>query len=82
MHQHKSNLGRKLFSDKKYITLETKIAKKLNVFFTEISPSFPRQIPNPSITLWKFLDKSQHLFTWKMSYHNELENAFFSLKIN
>ena len=33
MHQqNKSNLPRKLFFDKKYITLETKIAKKLNNF--------------------------------------------------
>ena len=36
MHQHnKSKLPCKLFVDKKYITLETEIAKKFNEFFTE-----------------------------------------------
>ena len=36
-HQHnKSKLPRKLFVDKKYITLETEIAKKFNELFTEI----------------------------------------------
>ena len=40
MQQHnKSKLPRKLFADKKYITLETDIAKTLNEFSTEISPS-------------------------------------------
>ena len=49
MGQHnKSKLPRKLFVDKKYITLETEIAKKFNEFFTEIGPSLARKIPTPS----------------------------------
>ena len=32
MHKHKSKLPHKLFVDKKYITLETKKAKKFNEF--------------------------------------------------
>ena len=49
MHQHnKSKLPRKLFVDKKYITLETEVAIKFNKFFTEIDPSLARKIPTPS----------------------------------
>ena len=49
MHQHNtSKLPRKLFVDKKYITLETEIAKKFNEFFTQIGPSFARKIPTPN----------------------------------
>ena len=45
MNQHnKSKLPCKLFVDKKYITLETEIAKKFNGFFTEIGPSLARKI--------------------------------------
>ena len=48
MHQHKkSKLPRKLFVDKKYISLEIEIAKKFNEFFTEIGPSLERKIPTP-----------------------------------
>ena len=49
MHQHnKSKLPRKPFVDKKYITLETEIAKKLDEFFTEIGPSLAKKIPTSS----------------------------------
>ena len=59
MHQHnKSNFPRKLFVDKKYITLETKIAKKFNEFFTEIGPSLARKIPTPSKPFESFLIKT------------------------
>ena len=45
MHQHnKSKLPCKLFVDKKYINLETEIAKKFYEFFTEIGPSLARKI--------------------------------------
>ena len=49
MYQHeKSKLPRKLFVDKKYITLETDIAKNFNEFFTEICPSLAGKIPTLS----------------------------------
>ena len=58
MHQHnKSKLPRKLFVDKKYITLETGIAKKFNEFFTEIGTSLARKIPTPSQPFESFLKK-------------------------
>ena len=48
MNQHnKSKIPRKLFDDKKYIILETEIAKKFIEFFTEIGPSLARKIPTP-----------------------------------
>ena len=59
MHQHdKSKLPRKLFVDKKYITLETEIAKNFNEFFTEISPSLARKISIPSNPFETFLKKT------------------------
>ena len=47
-HNNKSKLSRKLLVGKKYITLETEIAKKFNDFVTEIGPSLTRNIPTPS----------------------------------
>ena len=56
MHQHnKSKLPRKLFADKKYIALQTEIAKNFNEFFVEICPSFARKIPTPSKAFESFL---------------------------
>ena len=50
MHQHnKSKLHCEHFVDKRYITLETEIAKKFNGFFTEIGPSLARKIPTVSL---------------------------------
>ena len=50
MHQHnKSKLHCKHFVDKRYITLETEIAKKFNEFCTEIGPSLARKIPTVSL---------------------------------
>ena len=70
MHQHKkSKLPHKLIFDKKYITLETEIAKKFNEVFTEISPSLARKIPTPS-------KSERHVIL------NELQDAFFSLKMS
>ena len=58
MHQHnKSKFPGKLFVDKKYITLETEIAKKFNEFFTEIGPSLARKISSPSKPIASFLKK-------------------------
>ena len=59
VHQHnKSKRPRKLFVDKKYITLETEITKKFNEFFTEISPSLAKKIPTPSKPFERFLKKA------------------------
>ena len=45
MHQdNKSKLSHKLLVGKKYITLETEIAKKFNYFVTEIGSSLTRNI--------------------------------------
>ena len=50
MHQYnKSKRHCKHFVDKRYITLETEIAKKFNEFFTEIDPSLTRKIPTASL---------------------------------
>ena len=58
MHQHnKSKLPRKLFVDKKYITL-TEIAKKFNEFFTEVGPCLARKIPTPSKPFETILKKA------------------------
>ena len=76
VHQHNtSKFPRKLFVDKKYITLETEIAKKFNEFFTEISPSLSRKITTPSKPFQSFLKKKKLTI-------NELKDAFFSLKMN
>ena len=59
MHQHnKSKLPGKLFVDKKYITLETEIAKNVNEFFTEICPSLARELPTPRNPFERFLEKA------------------------
>ena len=48
MHQHnKSKLPPKCFVEKNYITLETKIAKKFNIFFIEICPLLATKVPTP-----------------------------------
>ena len=61
--QKKSKLPRKLFVDKKYITLETEVAKMFNEFFTEIGPSLARKIPTPSKPFENFLKKRQDHLT-------------------
>ena len=83
MHQHnKSKLPLKLLVDKKYITLETEIAKKFNEFFTEVGPSLSRKIPTPSKPSESFLKKTSTTLPERCLTINELKNAFFSLKIN
>ena len=83
MHQHnKSKLPRKLFVDKKYITLETGIAKKFNEFFTEIGPSLTRKIPTPSKPFESFLKKTSTTLPERCLTINELKDTFFSLKMN
>ena len=78
MHQHnKSKLPLKLLVDKKYITLETEIAKKFNEFFTEVGPSLSRKIPTPSKPSVSFLKKKQHHLTGKMSYHKRIKERLF-----
>ena len=81
IHQHyKSKLPRKLFVDKKYITLETEIAKKFNEFFTEIGPSLAINIPTPRKPFQSFLKKTT--LPERCLTINELKDAFFSLKMN
>ena len=83
MHQHnKSKLPRKLFVDKKYITLEAEIAKKFNEFFTEIGPSLARKIPTASKPFESFLKKTITTLPERYLTINELKDAFFSLKMN
>ena len=68
MHQHnKSKFPRKLFVDKKYITLETEIAKTFNKFFAEIGPSLTRKIPTLSKPFESFLKEKQNHLTCKKS---------------
>ena len=58
MHQdNKSKLSHKLLVGKKYITLETEIAKKFNYFVTEIGSSLTRNILTPSKPFGNFLKK-------------------------
>ena len=81
MHQYdKPKLHRKLFVDKKYITLEKEIAKKFNEFFTEIGPSLARKIPTPSKPFGSFLKKVSTTLSGLTI--NKLNNALFSLKRN
>ena len=83
MHRHnKLKLPRKLFVDKKYITLETEIAKKFNEFFTEISPSLARKIPTPSKPVESFLKKLSTTLPERCLTINELKDVIFSLKMN
>ena len=91
MHRHnKSKLTRKLFVDKKYITLETEIAKKSNEFFTEIGPYLARKIPAPSKPFESLLKKTSTTLPERCLTTlpercltiNELKDAFFSLKMN
>ena len=82
IHQHnKSILPRKFFVDKKYITLETEIAKKFNEFFTEIGPSLGRKIPTPSKPFESILKKTSTTLPERCLTINELKYAFFSLKM-
>ena len=77
MHQqNRSNLPCKLFVDKKYIT------KKLNEFFTEIGPSFARDIPTPSKPFESFLKKASTTLPERYLNINKLKDPFFSLKMN
>ena len=74
MHQHsKSKLPRKRFVDKKYITLETEIAKKFNEFFTEIGPSLGRKISTPSKPFESFLKKTNTTLPGRCLTINELK---------
>ena len=81
MHQYKSRPPRKLFFDKKYIALETEIAKKFNEFFTEIAPSLARKIPSPSNPFESFLTKVITTLPERCVTINDLKDAFFSLKM-
>ena len=82
MHQYnKSKLPRKLFVDKKYITLETEMAKNLYEFFTEIGTSLARRIPTPS-PFEVSLNKASSVLPERCLTINELKDAFFSLKMN
>ena len=83
MHRHnKSKLPHKLFVDKKYVTLEIRLAKKFNEFFTEMDPSFERKIPTPSKTFESFLKKTSTTLPERCLTINELKDAFFSLNMN
>ena len=83
IHQNgKSKLPRKPFVDKKYITLETEIAKKFDEFFTEISSSLARKIPTPCNPFETFLKKASTTSPEKCLTMNDLKDAFFSLKMN
>ena len=82
-HQHnKSKRPLKLFVDKKYITLETEMAKKFNEFSTEIGPSLARKIPTPSKPFESFLKKTSATLPERFLTMNELKDAFFALKMN
>ena len=83
MHQqNKSNQPCKLFVGKKYITLETEMAKKLNEFFTEIGPSFEKDIPTPSKPFESFFKKASTTLPERYLNINKLKDPFFSLKMN
>ena len=83
MHQHnKSKLPRKLLADKKYITLETEIAKKFNEFFTEVSPSLARKVPTPSNPFEIFSNEPSTTLPERYLTRNELMDVFFSLKMS
>ena len=83
MHQHnKSKLPCKLFVDRKYITLETEIAKTFNEFLTEISPSLARMVPTPNKPFENFLRKNSTALPERCLTISELENVFFSPKKN
>ena len=83
MHQHnKSKLPPKLVVNKKYLTLETETAKKLNELFTEIGRSFARKIPTLSKPLESFLKKNSPTLPERCLTINKLKNTFFSLKMN
>ena len=74
MHQHNKS---KLFVNKKYITLEIKIAKTFNEFFTEIGPSLARKIPAPSKLFESFLKKASTILPERCLTINEIKGAFF-----
>ena len=82
MHQHKkSKLFCKLFVDKKHITLETKIANKLDAFFTDTSPYLARKILTPSKPFKRFFKKASASFLKRWVTINELNETFLSLKM-
>ena len=83
MHENnKSKLTRKLFLDKKYITLETEIAKKFNEFFTEIAPSLARKILIPIKPFESLLKKASTTLPERSLTISELKDIFFSLNMN
>ena len=78
MNQHnKSRLPRKVIVDKKYITLETELAKKLNELFTEIGSSLARKFSTPSKLFQSFLKKVRTTLHERHVTINELQDAFF-----
>ena len=83
VNQHnKSKLPRKLFFDKKYITLETEIAKRFNEFFTEIGPFVARKICTPSKPFKSFFKKVSTTLPERYLTINKLKDAFSSLKMD
>ena len=72
----------KMHQHKKYITLETEIAKKFSEFFTEIGPSLARKAPIPSKPFESFLKKTSTTLPERCLTINELKDSFPPLKMN
>ena len=66
----------------KKITDIKSIAENFNRYFTEIEPTLAKKVDSPSVNFYKYLEAYDITQPEKDLTVNELNNAFFSLKLN
>ena len=66
----------------KEITDIKSIAENFNRYFTEIEPTLAKKVDSPSVNFHKYLEAYDITQPEKDLTVNELNNAFFSLKLN
>ena len=77
-----SNLPRRITVNEVDIFDKPKFANEFNTFFTNIGSKLPSKILNALKTFESYINKPDSIMKTKQLSINELEDAFFSLKIN
>ena len=76
-----SNFPRKITVNEVDIFDELKIPNEFNAFFTNIRSKFASKIPHASTTFKSYITNPDSIMETKELSMNELNDAFFSLKI-
>ena len=80
--KYKQNLPKKIQVDKKSITETESIAGSFNKYFTQIGPKLAKSISASTKSFNECLKKHDTTQLGKVISTNELNDTFFSLKIN